>query len=97
MPNPPGHNSKRTQLLRLLAEGPATTSELAAESGWQENFIAANLCQHVKAGRAARKPYALSQNGKAWIWSVTEKGLLYLDSMPPGELPGAASGPAPTS
>jgi DNA-binding HxlR family transcriptional regulator len=97
MPNLPASNSKRTQLLRLLAEGPATTSELAVESGWQENFIAANLSQHVKAGRVGRKPYPFSQNGKAWIWSVTEKGLRYLASMPPGALPGAASGPAPTS
>lgn len=92
----PQPNSKAMQVLRLLAEGDATTGELAAETGWKPKLVAAHLSQHANAGRVSHRPFS-SRNGKRWIWSLTEKGSTYLRSIAPGATPGAASGPAPTS
>lgn len=65
--------SKNSQLLRVLAEGPATTGEIVAETGWPPKNIVARLTVQMKAGRVQRTPYQAEGEQSRWLWALSAK------------------------
>ena len=67
-------NERKLQVLRLLAEGPKTPSELSAILGKSEDWVRATISRYVRQGlvRAER-----IQGGV--VYMITDKGLQRLD------------------
>lgn len=61
-------DSKASRVLAILADGPATTAEIAAETGWTKH----NTCAHVKnlhmRGKVERKPWHVKGQGPRFLW-----------------------------
>lgn len=66
--------SRNGRLLALLQEGPATTGELVAETGWDRRNVCGRLTIQMRFGRVTRTPYTASGERSRWLWSLTTKG-----------------------
>lgn len=74
-------NSKASHVLAILSDGPATTAEIAAETGWGKH----NTCAHVQnlymRGKVERKPWHVKGQGVRFLWFLrSNKG--YTDDRP---------------
>lgn len=71
--NAPG---KAAACLAVLREGPATTSEVAAETGMKPKLAGTHLANQMKLGKITRKPYGAGTDKlgrqRAWLWSIKE-------------------------
>lgn len=62
--------SKTARLLALLAEGPATTGEVAAELGWTTHSACAFLKNLHMSGRLKREPFPTGDARRRFLWSL---------------------------
>lgn len=67
-------NTIASRCMAVLAEGPATTGEIAAEVGLRSRLAAAHMQLLYQSGRVRRAPFDGSTAGlgdrKVWIWSA---------------------------
>lgn len=63
-------NSKYTACLRVLAEGPATTGEIVAETGLTPKHVNARLTEMMARGKVSRSPVSMGHS--KWMWSLNE-------------------------
>lgn len=65
-----------TGLMRVLAEGPATSSEIALELGGNVRNVSARLHQLYVAGRLTRREFHLGADRRTretvWLYSLPE-------------------------
>lgn len=62
-----------SEILGLLAEGPATTGEIAALTGETSNRACAWLNHLLRAGRVSRQRHVRSAGPgrrNTWLWSI---------------------------
>jgi predicted ArsR family transcriptional regulator len=71
-------DSKASRVLRILADGPATTSEVAAETGWTVKIACAHLLNLVERGKVDRSPFHRKGQRSAWLWRLADD-----DELPP--------------
>lgn len=65
--------SKAAQCLDILAEGPATTAEVAAETGMTSHNACSHLFNLHGKGRIERAPYYKpGDTRRYWLWSISE-------------------------
>lgn len=69
MASPIRPDSKAQRILRLLAEGHATTNEVAAELEVPTRLASAHLCHLVTRGLVVRDPIR-GPTGKAYLWRL---------------------------
>lgn len=66
-------NSKAQRCLAVLADGPATTGEIAAETGLQSKLAGTRMALLHKRGKVQRerwvKPEGRGQRD-CWLWSL---------------------------
>lgn len=67
-----GPQSKMQQVLRVLADGPARTGEVAAELGWTVHLACAHLKNLHLAGRVTRQPFPTGNRLVRFLWSLPE-------------------------
>ena len=60
------------KIAAVLAEGPSTTWEIAAELGWRPNLVAAHLGAMVRRGQVTREQ--MSANKRRLLWSLAGRG-----------------------
>jgi len=65
-------NSKASRILRVLAEGPATTAEVAAELDLPIKITCAHLGNLVIRGKARKRRFTGKGHGKTMLWSLPE-------------------------
>lgn len=62
-------DSKASQVLRVLDEGPATTGEVAVELGWDVHLACAHLFALYKRGKVARSRFPMPDRHVRNLWS----------------------------
>lgn len=69
-------NSKASQVLRVLSEGPATTGEVAAELGWDPRITCSHLCELRTRGKVTSRPFEKPAGSRGApvvrLWSLPE-------------------------
>lgn len=68
-PNP---ESKGGRVLAVLADGPATTGEVAIELDWPVRLTCAHLRELMIRGHATREPFPTGNRLRRFVWSVVE-------------------------
>ncbi|HEY4145210.1 ArsR family transcriptional regulator [Pinirhizobacter sp.] len=68
-------DSKASRVLRVLAEGPATTGEVAAELGWNVHLTCAHLKNLHLAGKVSRKRFPAPGRLVRFLWSIVDEGM----------------------
>lgn len=64
--------SKGGTVLAVLADGPATTGEVAAELGWPVRLTCAHLRELMIRGHARREPFPMGNRLRRFVWSAVE-------------------------
>jgi hypothetical protein len=65
-------DSRASRVLAILAEGPATTGEVAAETGWGVHLTCAHLFSLLQRGKISRSPFKQHGARTWWLWSLKE-------------------------
>lgn len=68
----PDATTKGGQVLAVLADGPATTGEVAAELGWPTRLTCAHLRELMIRGHARREPFPTGNRLRRFMWSAVE-------------------------
>jgi hypothetical protein len=72
-PAPPtGDETIAARILRVLADGPSTTGEVAAELDLKSKLAATHLLQLMQRGKLEREPYSnqATPGRQTWLWSL---------------------------
>jgi len=62
--------SKASQVLALLADGPATTGEIAAELGWDAGNTGDHVHNLYQRGKVKREPFPTVNKQRRFLWSL---------------------------
>jgi DNA-binding HxlR family transcriptional regulator len=71
MPLRPG--SKNHAIIAVLRDGPATTGEIVAATGFTPKNACARLKIFTKSGRVRREPYRVEGSPCRWLWILASK------------------------
>lgn len=62
--------SKAALVLALLADGPATTAEIAAELGWDAGNTGDHVHNLYQRGKVKREPFPTGDKLRRFLWSL---------------------------
>lgn len=64
-------DSKASACLAVLADGPATTAEIAAETGFSKHLACSHLFNLLARNKVEHTPYFKpGQPKRFWLWSI---------------------------
>lgn len=66
--------SMQTRVYEILAEGPATTAEIALELGISQQAVNHPLNALLKAGLAVRQQFYTGRQVPCWLWALPYYG-----------------------
>lgn len=70
-------NSQASRCLSVLREGPATTCEIAAETGLDSHTVGCHLNDLHQRGKVTRKPFDGRRDAigrvKSWLWQTNQE------------------------
>lgn len=65
-------DSKASQVMQVLRDGPATTGEVAAELGWHVHLTCCHLTNLHNHARITRERFPTGDRRIRWLWSLPE-------------------------
>jgi predicted ArsR family transcriptional regulator len=68
----PDAATKGRQVLAVLADGPATTGEVAAELGWPTRLTCAHLNHLMSKGTVTRNDFHTGNRRVRFLWMLVE-------------------------
>jgi hypothetical protein len=63
-------DSKASQVMNVLREGPSTTSEIVAELGWNHRNVNTHLSNLFLRKKITRTPFPTGTKKVAYLWEL---------------------------